>query len=212
MNVSSRELRLVLAAVVVLVAAFTWVVVKKQLVALQDVETRLSQLQLEENRGELILMKEGDLVRQLAEIKQQLPRHPQGKDVTTELSTQVQSMAGQAGLELTGFNPEEEEHLADIGLYQMSIRCKWQGSPQALISFLYQLQALGPVMDVEELKIKTSKTKPGQWATGSFIVDCVYSRYDAETGRARFNPEPTAEDAGPSTNRSTVATPSGDQS
>lgn len=189
MSMSRREIRLLVATALVVLSAMTYVVVKGQLTRLRDARQEEVTWQLQVLRNVRELSKRTDLIRDLATIRELLPRHPVGKDIKSELSQQIQKMANLAGLELTGLTPETEVALENIDLHQLSIRCAWEGSPQALVSFLVRLQELGPVMDVGDLKIKTTQNRPGELLTGTFTVDCAFSRFSVES--TPLTPSPT---------------------
>jgi len=175
MKLSRREQNLLVATVAVLLLGLSYWVFTRQVQRLRDVRQQTQQARLQVYRNQRELMGRPELLENLERVRAQLPRHPEGRDVRSELSRQVQSLAQQAGLRLTGLTPEQEEAIPGIGLQQLAIRCTWTGTPEALVSFLVRMQALGPVMDIRELRSRASATG-GAPLTGSFIVECAFSR------------------------------------
>jgi len=175
MNLSRREQNLLLATVSVLLLGLSYLVFTRQIQRLKEVRQQTQQAQLQVFRNQRELMRRPELLQNLERVRAQLPRHPEGRDVRSELSRQVQTLAQQSGLRLTGFTPEQEEMIPGIGLNQMAIRCTWSGTPEALVAFLVRMQALGPVMDIRDLRSRAS-TRPGESLAGSFIVECAFSR------------------------------------
>lgn len=184
MNLSRREMRLVLITLVVVLAGVSYWMLTRQVERLRELRQQTAQTRLEIFRNQRELMRRAELLESLERVRAQLPRHPEGRDVRSDLSRQIQSLAQQSGLRLTGLTPEQEEELPGIGLNQIAIRCTWTGTPEALVGFLVRMHALGPVMDIRELRLRSSP-RPGEALSGSFIVECAFTRVAAAA------PEPT---------------------
>ncbi len=180
LTLSRREMRLLLATLAVVLLGLGFVIGKNQLRRLSEVETELAAARLRSFRNERALGGRPDLLQALARIRAQLPRHAVGREVTSELSRQVQALAAEAGVRLTGRTPEAEESLEDIGVHQMSIRCSWTGTPENLVGFLYRLQLLGAVADLRELRFRASP-RTAEGLSGTFTLDFAYSRVAAPT-------------------------------
>lgn len=178
MTLTPREMKLLGAAAATVLLGLTAVVMNRQAGRLREVRVLKAEAQLEVFRQQRDLMRRPELLQQLERVRAQLPRHPEGRDVRSDISRQIQALAQQSGLRLTGLTPEPEEILEEIGLHQLTIRCTWTGSPEALVGFLVRMQALGPVMDVRELRSRAS-TRPGEELSGSFLVDSAFSRVGA---------------------------------
>ncbi len=177
MTLSPREMKLLGATAAAVLLGLTAVVLNRQVTRLREVRVLKAEAQLEVFRQQRDLMRRPELMQQLERVRAQLPRHPEGRDVRSDISRQIQALAQQSGLRLTGLTPEPEEVLEEIGLHQLTIRCTWTGSPEALVGFLVRMQALGPVMDVRELRARAS-ARPGEALSGSFLVDSAFSRVD----------------------------------
>ena len=178
MSLSPRETKLALLAGIVLLAGLTHVVLNNRLTRLREIRMQTDAAQLDLYRNQRELMRRPELLQTLETVRAQLPSHPEGRDVRSEISRQIQGMARQSGLSLTGLTPEQEETLPEIGINQLSIRCTWNASPESLVNFLIRLQTLGAVMDVRELRFRASPRNPNQ-LTGSFIVDSAFTRVPA---------------------------------
>lgn len=178
MNLSPRETRLALLTGIILLAGLTHVVFNNRLARLREIRAQTTAAQLELYRNQRELMRRPELLQTLETVRAQLPSHPEGRDVRSDILRQIQGMARQAGLTPTGLTPEQEEILPDIGVNQLSIRCTWNASPESLVNFLLRMQMLGAVMDVRELRFRASPRAPDQ-LTGSFIVDSAFTRVPA---------------------------------
>jgi hypothetical protein len=108
-----------------------------------------------------------------------LPRHPVGRDIKSLLSRQVQNLARGSGLTLTDETTDPEEFLENLGLHRTAVRCRWRGTPEALVGFLVRLQDLGAVTDVRELRLRREgRGRP--MLSGNFVLEFVYSREDTD--------------------------------
>ncbi|MCC5849695.1 MAG: hypothetical protein JJU29_16550 [Verrucomicrobia bacterium] len=175
-----RELQLLIATALIVLAGLSYLLVGHQTAKLAEIRRQSVAAELEYTRNQVELMRRPELLQNLERVRAQLPRHPMGRDVRSDVSRQIQSLARQSGLTLTGLTPEQEETLPEINLNQLSIRCSWNGTPEALVGFLIRLQSLGAVMDVRELRFRVSP-RDGNQLTGSFIVDSAFSRVPADT-------------------------------
>lgn len=178
MSLSAREMRLAGLTGAVVLLGLTVLVGNRQLERWRLLLGRKAAAQVAGFRQERELMRRPELLQQLERVRAQLPRHPEGRDVRSEISRQLQALAQQSGLRLTGLTPEPEVVLEEMGLHQLTIRCTWTGSPEALVGFLVRLQALGPVMDVRELRSRRS-SRAGEELSGFFLVDSAFSRVEA---------------------------------
>ena len=194
-TLSQRELRLAMLTGLVVVAGLTWTVVRGQLTELREARQREESAQLEQLRQQGMMRKRPDLIRQLQIVRGQLPRHPEGRDLKPEFARQVQALAGQAGLQLTGLTPEPEEALTDLGLHRSAVQGSWSGPPEAIIGFLVELQQLGPVADVQELRIRNrSGNRPE--LTGTFTLEFVYARIPESEWEAEVDTPPQSPNDG----------------
>lgn len=117
-----------------------------------------------------------DINRRFDAMREQLPKHPAGKDVTAELLITLERTAQQHGLSLLRREPEQERSVGD--LYEVAINCTWEGELEALTRFLYALQVQGAILDIRQLSATPGPGGPGR-LKGNFTVDCAYSRESA---------------------------------
>jgi hypothetical protein len=174
-SLTSRETRLATLTGIVLVLGITYMFVQSQLAKIREFKQLKSSAQVEQIRQQNLLRTQPERIRELETIRGQLPRHPEGRDLKSEFAQQVQSLSSQSGLRLTGLNPENEEYLEELKLYQSSVRGSWSGSSEQLLSFLHRLHQLGAVSDMRELRIR-NRSGMSDSLSGTFTLDFVYSR------------------------------------
>jgi len=174
-SLSTRELRLAAITLVVMLAGGTWTVARSQWTRLREMDQRAEAALLEQRRQRNMIRKRPELIRRLQEVRGQLPRHPEDKDLKPEFARQIQALAGRSGLQLTGLTPDPEEALPELNLYRSALRGTWTGSPEEVVAFLFQLQQLGAVADVRELRAR-DRSGNAKGLGGTFLIDFVYAR------------------------------------
>ncbi|WFB37161.1 type II secretion system protein GspM [Kiritimatiellota bacterium B12222] len=177
-KLNSREQRLAIITGLVLLVALSYQLIKTQLTNLKNLERRQLNAQVEAKRQTTLLAQRPDLIEQLESVRGQLPSHPEEKDLNSELARQVQNLASQTGLRLTGLTPEPEIYYPDLHLYQAAVKCTWSGSSENLVLFLLRLNAQGAVADIREIRIR-NRNGMSDTLTGTFILDFAYSRIPA---------------------------------
>ena len=107
----------------------------------------------------------------LAGLRKSLPQYPPDKDVTADLLGRIEQIAQKSGLTLTSRDAEQETQHGD--LYELAVNCKWEGKLDAVVQFLFDLQAQDVMLDASQLTIAPNERKVPR---GSFTIDCSYAR------------------------------------
>ncbi len=209
--VSSREKNMLLVTVVVVLYAAAGLSFKKQ-VANWKAEQRIyatAQKKLLEEKA-LIAAREEWKAR-YEEVRDLMPVFPYDKDVDTHWLNVMDSTATRNGLTISRRQANKEAEVGDV--YELPIDCKdWEGTLEALVKFLYDLNKEGAMLDVRQLYIRPSN-KPG-FLKGTFTLYCAYMRGDvekqaapaaAEAPAATAEPSPGAAPAAGSTNEDAAA-------
>jgi hypothetical protein len=87
-------------------------------------------------------------------------------------------------LQLTSLTPDPEEELEEMGLFRSAVRGSWSGTAPQLVGFLYQLQQMGAVADVSDLRVR-KRAGERESLSGNVVIEFVYARipqseWDAE--------------------------------
>lgn len=188
-----REIRLAVITASVVLLAVSVQMVATQTRSLRELSRKELSAQVERRQQQQLLAQKPGLIEQLTAIRGRLPRHPEGEDLKSELARQVQALANQSGLRLTGQTPEPESYLEDLNLYQASVRCTWSGSSENLITFLHELNELGAVADIRDLRLR-NRSGAATGLTGTFTLDFVYSRVPASELNAGIDTPPESAD------------------
>lgn len=117
----------------------------------------------------------------LKESKDRLKAYPAGVNIIPKLLEDIEQIATANDLTLPNVSHERENVRGDVS--EVGIRYSWEGELPAVVKFLYALQA-----DPESMyKIRTINVTPtGKEGRlkGSFVVDCAYTRSDADPAAA----------------------------
>ena len=113
-------------------------------------------------------LREAQLEKGLANLQS----YPEGEEVSPRLLKAVRDMANVSGLQLTSITPDREQNIGQ--LYELTIKCAWQGELEAIVRFLYALHSKGVMYDVTNLQVQPA----GQTGAlkGSVYVNCAYLR------------------------------------
>lgn len=185
MRISTRELGLVWITLVVVISWFSYMWVDPHLKALREREASLVQMDRERQKAEYELSRTVEYEAQLADFRGQLPRHSKDARVTADLLKMIEKTARDCNLVLLKREPDEERSLGDI--YEVSIKCTWEGNLEALVRFLYTIQTQGAILDIRFLTV-SPKSGEADMLKGSFTVDCAYSRENTTPNSETNNP------------------------
>ncbi len=172
MKLSSREVTLGLATLGVVLAALTWKVADGQISAWKQIGRDRAVLKNKLIIAEKQAARRPEIEGQLRGLLKQVPEYPAGQDVSVEVLKIVRGAAHTAGLSLVNSEAEQEKDVGD--LHELEVKCTWQGSLDALVQFLFDVQSRGLLLDVRALDIRPPRGATG--LSGSFSVACAYTR------------------------------------
>lgn len=109
-----------------------------------------------------------------AGMKDLMPVFPADKPVDTYWLAVMDKAATKNGLNIAKRQVGAEKLVGDV--YEVAIECKeWEGSLDALVHFLYDLEAEGVMMDMRQMFIRPHPTNHAV-LRGSFTLYCAYMR------------------------------------
>ena len=190
MILSRRESMLAcLTGAVVLLVVTGWYV-QPRLETWRTLQEERRQWQQRRSEAEFLLARRETIARDLEQIMEQLPSHPEGRNVAADFLRLLESQAQQHGVALQRREAGRERHLGD--LYEIAIQGGWEGSLSSLVRFLYALQEEGVILDVSQLTIIPESGT--ERMRGVYAVSFAYRRSpatpgsDPATGRQRQEP------------------------
>jgi Tfp pilus assembly protein PilN len=174
MKITSREMTLGLVTLTVGLFGGTLLQARPRLTEWQRLQKTQARLEDEIRRDRELVEKRADWEGRFDELSEAMPQY--GTQMKTDvlwLST-LDSVARKHGLEIRRIEAKEERQQGDV--YELPIECtEWEGSLDALVHFLFDLQSRGAMLDVRFLHIKP---KAGKVLRGRFSLSCAYTRGD----------------------------------
>lgn len=123
--------------------------------------------------AERLLEQKADIRQRWTAMRKSMPNYPLDQDVTSQLLRNLQQTADKQGLNLVRVEPDEEVSVGD--LYEVSITCSWEGTLDALVKFLYDVQAESGMVDTRQITVTPTRGDDGR-LKGNMVVDYAYSR------------------------------------
>jgi len=179
MKLSNREIGLAWITTVTVILGVTYWVAQSRVQEWKDAKKARVSFGYRIKEAEHLLQGKEEVDQRLAELQKELPSHPMGKDVTAEVLRMLERTAQQHNLTLLRREAEKEKHVGD--LYEVAINCTWEGDLDAIIHFLYALQAQGAILDVRQLTM--SPMRGGNIRLkGNCTIDYAYTRPSSQPG------------------------------
>lgn len=173
MNLSPREMMLVwLTLAAVLLGGSFWLG-EPMYQDWKDQRSARSTLHDRQRLAERLLEQKTDIQERWESLRAAMPSYPLDLDVTSQLLRNLQQTADKQGLILVRVEPDEEVSVGD--LYEVSIACSWEGSLDALVKFLYDVQAESGMVDTRQITVTPTRGNDGR-LKGNMVVDYAYSR------------------------------------
>ena len=85
----------------------------------------------------------------------------------------IKTISDKYGLDITRNQPYAEKPTGD--LFELGINCTWQGTLDAIVGFLAELQQQGVSYDVRQLNVTPLGRNTGR-LKGNMVIHCAYTR------------------------------------
>jgi len=174
MTFSHREHLLLLVTGAALLGGITYLAAQQQVKAWQAARAQEDDVRRHLELTQRLIGQQSGWDRKLAQLRRRLPTYPATKDVTADLLIRLEKLAGGSQLSLLSRDVERESRHGD--LYELSASCRWEGSLDALVHFLFDLQQDDAILDVSQLTVSPTDKKP---LRGTLTVYCSYTRQTA---------------------------------
>ncbi len=170
---SKREIIIGMVTLAVVLFGFTYWMAGSKIAEQREMKSEKVQLLRQTQLHQRILEEKENWIGRLDTLQSQLPVYNRKTSVNVELPKTIKRMADKHSLDLLQTTPVGEEQIGT--LYELSVRCDWQGSLDALVYFLYELHSLGIRFDVRKIDIKPV-AKQADMLKGTMIINCAYRR------------------------------------
>jgi hypothetical protein len=174
MKISNRELTLGIGTIALVLFGITYWVGGDSIAEQRKMAAKKAQLHRQIKFDKRILEEKETWIGRLDTLQDQLPVYTRQIQVNIELPKKIRRIADQHRLNFSLIQPEGSEE--KIGsLYELKVRCDWQGDLNAIVHFLHELHAQGIRFDVRQISIKPV-AKQEEQLKGSMIINCAYRR------------------------------------
>ncbi|NOU36011.1 MAG: hypothetical protein HOO88_04515 [Kiritimatiellaceae bacterium] len=173
MKISKRETLLGLTALTAILFGLTYWLAGSRIEAQRQMKAEKTRLLHQIEVHKRILAEKDVWYKRLEELQGQLPLYDEKTAITAELLKLIKRMADEHGLDLVRTQPYREEQTGS--LYELGVSCSWEGSLDALVRFLYDLQKQGVRFDVLQLNAQPDAQRD-RIIKGSMTIDCAYRK------------------------------------
>jgi hypothetical protein len=175
MKLSRREAVFGLATGVVALFGLSAVVAKPAFERWTELRRDRAAGLLQIEKDKLMVGERGKWSKRFDEINKVLPPFPADKKMDAYWGSIMDSLASKNGVVISKRRVGEEKKIGD--LYEMSIDCQdCEGTLDAMMRFLFDLQQQGAMLDVRQLLLKP---KSATVLRGRFTLYCAYTRQGA---------------------------------
>lgn len=177
MKMSQREMILGVATLAAVLMGGTWYLIDSKMEHWKDMAAQIENLKQQTRLHENAIQKQGDWLGDLNELQDHLPVFaPDQQSVAPELVKTIKQVASPHGLLILKSNPYKEKTTGD--LFELGINCSWEGSLEALVGFLTDLQQQGVRYDPRTLNVTPIGKNTGK-LKGNIVIHCAFTRRTA---------------------------------
>lgn len=180
MKLSQRELVLACVTGAVLLTGGTYLLCEPRVKEYRSLIEERRKMQERLALDERLAAQRTSWSERMSQMGRSLPEFPADKDVTADLLITLERIAKEHGISLSRRDAEPEQKRGSI--CELAINCKYEGTLESLVHFLFELKQQGAMLDVGQLTASPDKGI----LKGSFVIDCAYRR--ARSGES--NPKP----------------------
>ncbi len=174
MKISQREMILGVASLAAVLGGITWYLVDSKVDEWKSKANQIEKnkqqirhyetaIKMQENwRGELDTLQSGLRVFDADQ-----------HSVSPELMKTIKGISTKHKLDITRSQPYNETPTGN--LFELGINCTWQGSLEAMVGFLADLQQQGVSYDVRQLNVTPAGNNTGK-LKGNMVLHCAYTR------------------------------------
>jgi Tfp pilus assembly protein PilO len=172
-KISKRETFLGLIALTAILFGLSYWLAGSRIAEQREMKIKKASLLHQIELHKRILSEKDSWYSRLEELQSQLPVYDEKISITAELLKLIKRTADEYGLDLVRTQPYSEKQTGT--LYELGVSCNWEGSLDALVKFLYELQKQGVRFDVLQLNAQPDARRD-RILKGSMLIDCAYRK------------------------------------
>ena len=180
MKITQREMILGAVALACVLVGTTWYAVDKKAGAWKSKKAQIENLQQKIRLHQNAIKMQDNWMDELELLQQDLRVFDDDqRSVSPQLMKTIKAISSEHELEITRSQPYGEKLTGN--LFELGINCTWQGTLDALVGFLADLQQQGVRYDVRTLNIQPVGKNSGK-LKGNMVINCAYTRQAAPDG------------------------------
>jgi len=174
MKITQREMVLGVVTLAAVLAGGTWYAVDGKVDDWKAKANEIEKTRQQIHHDETAIRMQENWLGDLNELQAGLRVFDTGKrSVSPDLMKTIKGISDQHGLDITRTQPYTEKPTGD--LFELGINCTWQGTLEAMVGFLAELQQQGVRYDVRQLNITPVGKGTGK-LKGNMVIHCAYTR------------------------------------
>lgn len=172
MTISARESILAVATAAVALFAVTGLLMRGKVDDWKMLRRQQAQVRDSITRSKTLVEQHDKWNDRMNELQGLMPRFPADKRMGVHWSREMEKKANANDLKI--LRHEVGSEIQQGPIYELPIECRdWEGTLDALVHFLFDLQSEGAMLDIRYLRIKP---KNKMLRTGRFALYCAYMR------------------------------------
>jgi len=177
MKISQREMILGVATLAAVMGGTTWYVVGGKVDEWKAKATGIEKGKQQIRHYQAAIKMQENWLDELNTLQAGLREFEAGqRSASPELMKIIKGISSKHDLDITHSQPHNEKPTGD--LFELGINCRWQGTLEAMVGFLSELQQQGANYDVRQLNVTPVGKNTGK-LKGNMVIHCAYTRKPA---------------------------------
>lgn len=174
MKITQREMTLGVVTLACVLVGATWYGVDKKTEEWKAKKTQIEKLRQQISLNQNAIKMQDTWMDELNVLQQDLRVFDDDeRSASPELMKTIKAISDTHELDITRSQPYAEKPTGD--LFELGINCTWQGTLEAVVGFLADLQQQGVRYDIRTLNIQPVGKNSGQ-LKGNMVINCAYTR------------------------------------
>ena len=177
MKITQREMVLGVATLAAVLGGATWYIVDSKVDEWKAKASEIEKAGQQIRHYQTAIKMQESWLEELNALQAELREFDAAqRSVSPELMKTIKSISSKHELDITRSQPYSEKPTGD--LFELGINCTWQGSLEAMVGFLSDLQQQGVNYDVRQLNVTPAGKNTGK-LKGNMVIHCAYTRKPA---------------------------------
>jgi hypothetical protein len=172
MKFSSREAVLTLTTASVVLFGGTAMLSRSRIEEWKELRQKQTEVQAQIAEDQQLVAEKDKWLSQFAALRQIVPHYPADMNMDIHWLSVMDNIASRHNVNISKRQVGEEKKVGD--LYELPVECReWEGTLEAMVHFLFDLQNESAMLDVRQLLVKP---KDRDLLRGRFVLFCAYTR------------------------------------